>query len=262
MLKTTEIIFRPLSSAGGEEVSGLNLHQEQSDAVKRRLKEACLKHSFLLLRGQDITLDEQLHFGRIFGDILEDSNANIVTSSGELLLHFDHWLISNQPQPMNFTMLYGMQVVTVGGETVLANARAAYQRLPESLKARIEGMQAVHCYDYSYAPGKKIALRMRQADIPPDQPRATHPVVLVHPETGEKILYVSPRNTDRILGLEPEESESLLQELWTYIETPDNVYAHQWQVGDILLWDNHAMLHGRRVFDARQERRLRRLSMI
>jgi taurine dioxygenase len=244
----------------------LDLHQEQDDAVKRRLKEACLEYSFLLVRGQDITLDEQLRFGRIFGDVLEDGSSarkgSFVTSVGELCLHFDHWLISNFPQPIHFTMLYGMKVVPVGGETLFANARTAYQRLPESLKAQIKNMQAVHCYNYSYASSEKIALRIREADIPPDQPRATHPVVRVHPGTGEKTLYVSPRNTQRILGLEPGESEALLQELWTYIENPDSGYAHKWHVGDLLLWDNHALLHGRRDFDSRYERRLRRMCIL
>jgi alpha-ketoglutarate-dependent taurine dioxygenase len=272
-----KITLNPVSTIGGVEVLGVDLRREQVDAVKASLKKACLEYSFVLIRGQDITFDEQFRFGRIFGEILENISSapkgNIaaylseISTEGkrptsDLLLHFDHWLISNFPRPVHFTMLYGMQVVPVGGETVFANARNAYRLLPESVKARIEDMQAVHCYDYSPPRGDTTDVRVREADIPPDQPQARHPVVLVHPFTGERILYVSPRNTDRILGLEPEESETLIKELLAYIEEPGNVYAHRWNVGDLLLWDNHSLLHGRRNFDPRHRRHLRRLSIL
>jgi taurine dioxygenase len=265
-MNTTKIIFRPISPVGGAEVLGLDLRQEQGEVVRHQIREACVRYSFLLIRGQDITSDEQFCFGSIFGEVLEnnysDRAENIVSSGGTLPLHFDHWLISDFPQPMHFTMLYGMKVAAVGGETVLANVRAAYQRLPEPLKAQIEGMQAVHCYDYSDASGEKVGMRVREANIPPGQPCATHPVVLTHPDTGEKILYVSLQNTDRILGLAPQESETLLEELRAYIDNQDNVYVHKWRVHDLIIWDNNAMLHGRRDFDKRYKRHLRRISIL
>lgn len=265
-VKNTEITFRSVSSMGGAQVFGLNLHQEQSVAVKRQLRDACIAHSFLLIRDQDITLEEQFRFGRIFGDVLESDSSHqqgsFVTSSGEIWLHFDHWLTSKSPQPVHFTMLYGMKVVPVGGETVFANGRRAYQLLPALLKDRIESLQALHCYDYSYVPGKKLAMRIREAEIDQDQPRAVYPVVFKHSDTGEKILYVSPRNTDRILDLAPEASEALLEELWSHLTSQGNVYQHRWAIGDLLIWDNHVLLHGRTDFDSKHQRRLRRMCII
>ncbi len=275
-MSTPEIEFHPISPIGGVEVFGIDLRQEQTERVKRRLRTACLRHSFLLIRTQEITLDEQFRFGGIFGKVLENratvrssviSETSTVTTEQrntvtELLFHFDHWLMSNFPQPLHFTMLYGVHVVPDGGETIFANARRAYQHLPRALKIRIADMQAVHCYDYTDTAGKRKGMRIREQDVPADQPRATHPVVLIHPKTRLKLLYVSPSNTDRFLGLASEESEALFQELCKFLEHPENVYAHRWQVGDVLLWDNHALLHGRTAYDVRYKRSLRRLSIL
>ncbi len=264
------ITFRPLSSAGGVEVLGINLCEKQSkDIIKLLLKEACLKHSFLLLRNQDITWEEQFYFGGIFGDILEDAptgqERNIVSSTGELLLHFDHWLIEGYPKPTHFTMLYGIEVVPVGGETILVNVMKAYNDLPVSLKDKIDNMQAIHYYDYSYSPEyeTKASGRVRKASTPSGQPHAIHPVARIHPsDKSKKVLYISPKNTERILGIADEESEVVLQELYTYIEKPEYMYLHKWRVGDVLIWDNHAMLHGRTNYEPQYKRKLRRASIL
>jgi taurine dioxygenase len=265
-MTTSGITFKPISSVGGAEILGLDLHQEPTETVKRCVKNACLEYCFLLLRNQDITLDEQLKFGSVFGNVLENGgaarNGSFVTSTGEVWLHFDHWLISGHPEPVRFTMLYSMKVVPTGGETIFANARLAYQELPDQLKKQIDELRALHCYDYSYGAAKKIELRIREANIDDSQPRAVHPVVIVHPEIEKKVLYVSPRNTDRILGLQAERSEALLQELCAYFMKPDSIYAHRWQVGDLLIWDNYSMLHGRRDFQSEYERKLRRMCIL
>lgn len=88
-------------------------------------------------------------------------------------------------------------------------------------------MQAMHCYDYSDSPSysDKTLSRIREANLPSNQPHAIHQVVRIHPTTGEKILYVSPRNTDRILEITPEKSEELLQKLFIYIENPQYIYT-------------------------------------
>jgi taurine dioxygenase len=258
-----ELSFLPISPAGGAEIIGLDLHNEQVDDVKNQLKKASFEHSFLLLRDQDISSVEQCRYGRIFGKLLEVESikreTNIVATTGELSLHFDHWLIDNYPQPTRYTMLYGMEVPPVRGETLLVNVQRAYQCLPDSLKNQIACLQAVHCYDYTY---ERTPSRVREAEIPPGQPKAIHPLVLDHPDSGEKILYLSPTNTDRILDMSPEKSEALLQELFTYIKHPDNVYAHKWKKGDLLIFDNYAMMHGRKNYDPQYKRQLRRLSMI
>jgi taurine dioxygenase len=138
---------------------------------------------------------------------------------------------------------------------VFASVRRAYKRLPAALKRRLEGLTALHCYNYSTA---KLEMRIRAADLPTGEPCAVHPVVRSHPATGDSTLYVSPRNTDRILELGEEESEDLLEELLRYITAADNLYSHRWSVGDLLIWDNNSVLHGRTAYDAKYRRRLRR----
>ncbi len=241
--------------------------------VARDLRQACLQYGFLIFRGQQINFEEQFRFGEIFGHVLEKRSDPPGPSqrpmtdrpprlTPELLLHFDHWLIAGLPKPLLFTILYAVEATPERGETVFANAKASYNRLPPELKTRIDGLHAVHCYDYSDTAGERLGTRVRESLLPPGQPRATHPLVLIHPTTGERILYVSPGNTDRILGLNEEESEALFQELRKHVEEPANLYAHKWNAGDLLIWDNYSLLHGRKPFNARYPRYLRRLSIL
>lgn len=258
-----ELKFLPISSAGGAEVIGLDLHQEQSESVKNKLKKASLDYAFLLLRNQDISSLEQCRYGRIFGNLLEEEaikrETNIVTTNGDLSLHFDHWLIDNYPHPTRYTMLYGLEVPPAGGETLLVNIQKAYLCLPYFLKTHIANLQALHCYDYTL---ERTPSRIRESEIPPGQPKAIHPIVLNHPESNKESLYISPTNTDRILNMLPDESEALLQILLKYIKRSENIYAHKWRKGDLLIFDNHAMLHGRKDYDLQYKRKLRRLSLI
>lgn len=270
----TDIRFERASDLGGREVLGASLKDCLDDKVVRSLRDACVAHSFLVIRDQQITFEDQLRFGTCFGRVLETDPPTARTHetdidetrrkylASELSLHFDHWLVSGIPQPLRFTMLYALQVTPVGGETVLANTKTAYRRLPTCMKDRIANLHAEHYYDYSEPSGERNPSRIRASEIPPGQPRASHPVVLAHPETGESILYVSPRNTDRVLDVHPEEGEELLQMLFSDIQSPTNVYAHKWRAGDVLVWDNYAMLHGRKEFDYRYPRKLQRLSIL
>lgn len=207
-----------------------------------------------------MSLCEQEAFARLFGTVLGDtSNANFVSSTGEIDLHFDHWLIDGYPQPLNFTNLFAMEVPPEGGATVFASIRRAYRYLPGNLHACIEPLSAVHVYNYSNCNSANGGFRVRAAELPPGQPFAVHPLLRMHPLTSENTLYVSPRNSDRVLGLDEEVSEALLKALFEIVVMPENLYLHVWEPGDLLIWDNHALLHGRRSFDARHRRRLRRL---
>jgi taurine dioxygenase len=258
---------------GGAEVRGVDLRRQVTTIVARNLRQACLQYGFLMFRDQQINFEEQFRFGEVFGHVLEKRSDPLspprrpITDrpprlTSELLLHFDHWLIAGWPKPVLFTTLYAVEVTPEGGETVFANAKASYNRLPPELKTRIDTLQALHCYDYSDTAGERLGTRVRESLLPPGQPSATHPLVLIHPTTGERILYLSPGNTDRILGLNEEESEVLFRELRRYVDEPANLYAHKWSAGDLLIWDNYSLLHGRKPFDARYPRHLRRLSIL
>jgi taurine dioxygenase len=263
----------PLSAVGGAEIEGLDLRNELSEGTQDQLRAAWAQHGLLLLRGQDLTLEDQVRFGRVFGAISSQGEnaaklggvtyvSNVAADGsnprGELTFHIDH---SFYPHPLRGIMLYGIEVPSVGGDTLFANAKLAYQRLPQELKDRIDGLRALHVYDYAYSRGDRQGARIRESEIGADSPRAIHPVVLTHPVTHEKILYVSRRHTDRILDLPEAESEALLDELLTYIYLPDIVHRHVWKAGDLVLWDNLALQHARTDFDPAHKRHLRRVQI-
>ena len=154
------------------------------------------------------------------------------------------------------TMLYSIEIPAAGGNTLFANAYAAYEALPDEVKNRIAGRKAVQVYDY----GGGVLDRKHMV-----QPEAgmsfAHPVARTHPATGRKALYVNRLMTHHIEGLPVEESERLLGVLFDTIERPDFIYEHRWRVGDLLLWDNRCTLHARRDFDPNENRWMRRVTI-
>ena len=145
-----------------------------------------------------------------------------------------------------------MAITTTGGETVFANMYMAYDKLPTSTKRRIDGLQALNIYDYA-ATGR--------VDLDQDISHINHwvhPLVIRHPDTGRKALYVSPLITARVEGVPKDESEALLDELFAYVDDTDIQFDHQWQVGDLAMMDNRCLTHARRDFPAGEPRMLRR----
>ena len=123
-MSATQVVLRPISEAGGAEVFGLDLRDRLDELAKHMLRRACHHYSLLVFRNQTLTWSDQFAFASVFGDVLENpTNASFVTSDGELWLHFDHWLEDLYPAPTQFTMLYGIDVVPEGGETVFASVR-------------------------------------------------------------------------------------------------------------------------------------------
>jgi taurine dioxygenase len=102
---------------------------------------------------------------------------------------------------------------------------------------------------------------MRERDLSPNSPRVVRPLVGRHPRTGRSVLNANEMHTDRVVGLDPDESEALLAEVYAFLYADANVYRHEWQVGDLVLWDNIAVHHGRPAFPTSEERTLQRVVM-
>ena len=133
----------------------------------------------------------------------------------------------------------------------------AYERLPEDVKERLAGLHARHVYDAANDYGTR---RFRLADVP-DGLTAVHPIVLTHPHTGRPILFVNELMTDSIVELPPDRGEALLQQLFAAFDDPDITYRHRWQLGDLVVWDNLALQHGRTEIPVGQRRSLRRVQI-
>ena len=140
-----------------------------------------------------------------------------------------------------------------GGETGFIDQIAAWERLPQALKARIEGLNVLYRYEpdltqakFGTRPDKMIRMASLFAsgrNHPSVQVRAVHPLVYTQAETGKQILHVSPWFADGIEGMENAEGDALLAEVIAHVLSPDLMYFHQWRGDDMLLWDNWRMLH-------------------
>jgi taurine dioxygenase len=268
------IRVRPLSAAIGAEIIGVDLREPLDDATFERILTAWHQHLVILLRDQKLTEEDQVRFAERFGpparihtkqfmqqhpavmlisNIREDGKPIGALPDGEMHFHTDQ---CHQERPAMASMLYAIEIPSKGGNTLFANAYAAYETLPSHLKRRVEGRKAVNAYDYD------SAATIRGGDVSPDAPSYAHPVVRTHPATGRKALYVNRLMTRRIEGLPPQESEELLDRLFDHQERPEFIYEHVWRPGDILMWDNRCTLHARTDFSADERRLLRRVTIL
>ena len=265
--------LRPLSPALGAEISGIDLRDPIDAALKGKLLDAWHEHLIILLRDQVLDEDAQVRFAETFGppakitsgrgfsvrhpsvmlisNIRQDGKPIGALPDGEMQFHTDQ---CHQAVPAKATLLYAMEIPSLGGNTLFANAYAAYATLPADIKARIEGRRALNAYD------KDSTQRTARYDNAASS--CWHPVVRTHPATGRKALYVNRLMTREIEGLPHAESDALLEKLFDHQEQQQFVYEHVWRPGDLLMWDNRCTLHARTDFPAGERRLLRRVTIL
>ncbi len=261
---------RPLAKTLGAEISGIDLSRPLGDDGIAALKQAWLDNKVIAVRGLDLSEDDQLRFCRYFGEIAglkskkSDSQFLFVANrelpdrttavqAGEMMYHIDQCYAET---PSKASTLYSMVIPDVGGNTRFADCEAAYDALDDGTKAKIAGRTALNYFDY------EESATMRVAEIKPTAPQFSHPIVRTHPETGRKGLFVNRQMTMRIDGMEHAESDALLETLFDTLESPENVYEHVWQVGDLVLWDNRCTAHSRTWYDPAKTRLLRRMTIL
>jgi alpha-ketoglutarate-dependent taurine dioxygenase len=160
--------------------------------------------------------------------------------------------------PSDASLFYGEIVPPEGAETMFADATAAYRSLDPALKQRIEGLHAVHSlatlrlWGQRHNPERTRDATGQAAAFPP----VRQPLVRVHPATGAKSLYVCPAVISHVEGLPAEESAALIETLIAHITQPRFVYSHSWHQGDLVIWDNRAVLHTAKLFDHTRYQRL------
>jgi taurine dioxygenase len=273
--RSNVIETRPLSTGLGAEIIGVDVSRPLAQETAKAIVDAWHQHLVVLVRGQSLDEDQQVAFAEIFG-ALNRSHAprrhhskknsavmyvSNIRENGELIgahpdgeMHF-HTDQCHQEQPCSATMLYAMEIPSEGGNTLFANAYAAYEALPTEIKKKLKGRRAVNGYDYSHAEKRGTVLRE-------GVPFASHPVVRTHPVTGRRSLYVNRLMTLFIEGMEPGESEELLTRLFEHQEQSKFVYEHVWTPGDVVLWDNRCTLHARTDFSPAERRLLRRVTIM
>ena len=256
---------RPLSPALGVEVRGLDPRAPMAPDHAGALRDLLRRHHLLLIRGPVLSEAEQVDFARCFGPIshrgawmrtrdsalVSNARPDGVLGDGEMLFHADHTFFRN---PLKALALHALELPSSGGETLFANCVLAYRNLPAALKARIEGRTSVQLFEYGGEYNTRVPLARASAAAL----RATHPLVIVDPDSGERVLFVHPLTTAAISGLDDDETQALLDAVTPYIADPAIGYRHAWRVGDLILWNNITLQHARAPFDARERRTLRR----
>jgi taurine dioxygenase len=250
--------FTPLGDALGVAAEGIDLNQPLDGNTAAALREALLDRLVLCIRGQDLAPAGYRDAMRIFGTPLirrqvtqhpEIEEINIlspaerdVLGDGKPLVNGAWWHTDDSfmAVPCSLTMLYAIEVPAVGGDTQFTNMAAAYAGLPEETKARIAGLKVIHVYESSRA-------RNPVAKRPPEEmakmPPVRHPLVRTHPDTGRKALYMNPNRMEQVEGMERAASDALLDELIEHATQERYQYRHKWRKGDIVVWDNRALMH-------------------
>lgn len=270
--------LRPLSSALGAEVIGLDLRETLPASVVASLRAAWHEHVILLFRGQALSHEQHIAFSRNFGD-LDDHDAIpkfrhpdhpeilLVTnyeSGGKRLAVGRQWHsdLSTTVRPAKGSLLYCSVLPPVGGDTMFANMYRAWDTLSPGMQSMLEGRWALH--DMAVARETRMNRTTEElADIRRRNPPVYQPVVRRHDESGRNALYVSEMTTVRFEDMTEEESAGLLQFLYQHSVQPENVYRHQWKVGDLVMWDNRSAMHiALADYDQTQARRLYRTTLL
>ena len=189
----------------------------------------------------------------VVSNVIENGVPIGSLGAGEAMWHTD---MSYLEIPPKASMLYALEVPAAGGDTYFCNMYRAYESLPDPLKQRIAGLSLKH--DGTYNSGGYVRQGVTAVDDPVTSPGAYHPLVCRHPETGRRALYLGRRRNAYIGGLPLAESESLLDELWSYATRDEFTWHNEWQAGDVVLWDNRCTMHRRDPFDPSSRRILHR----
>ena len=251
----------PLSDALGAEVADVDWTQPVSDTTVSAIKDAFLTHHLVCLRSEPLTPAAFAQVSRYFGEpqiqllrnmrVGEVPEVSVFNSTYKKAedkpadLLFDrrsgwHTDDSYFAVPAKVTLLQALEIPKHGGETRFCNARAAYEDLSTDMKARLDGLRAVHSYDTMRAPARAMKRTKEEAEETPD---VVHPLIRTHDETGQKAIYFNSNRTDRILEMEREASDALLDQIHTHMTQQQYQYHHAWRVGDVLMWDNRSVTH-------------------
>ncbi len=251
----------PLSEALGAEVTGPDWAQPLDSRTVAALEAAFLEFHLLCLRSETLTSLAFLGLARQLGtpqtqliaegrqadapevSRLETTYRSMADKPDDMRsVRLSGWHTDDSyfPVPAKATLLQSLAIPDSGGQTRFANMQTAYRDLPEEMKARIEGLRAVHRYDTRRAKAPPIELtREEEAETQ----EAVHPLARRHEDTGETAIYFNANRTDRIVGMSAAESDSLLDQLDRHTIQPKYQYHHTWRVGDILIWDNRCLIH-------------------
>lgn len=256
---------RELMPGFGVEVMGVDAAHADEE-TQAFLVECFQNHGALLLRGQDMTPEDMIAFGSIFGDLEDHTQvkfrmpgypkiyllSNRDVNGKPIGSHRDgvgwHTDYSYKEKPVMCTMLYSIDVPEEGGDTLLADLCAAHDALSAERKAELDPLILHHSYKY-FMETREFGQEKISAELEAENPDVFHPLIRTHPADGRKALWVSTGTVKEIVGMPQDESLKLIDELIEFVTQDRFVFRHKWQKGDILVWDNRCTLHTGSLFD-------------
>lgn len=231
------------------------------------LREALDRHGLLVFRGADPEPTAQVALLEAFGPPLIENDSGRayqfvsntheegILGNARFSFHSDHAFM---PDPIDVISLQAIELPASGTRTHFVNALLAARELPDRLRRPIAEGRARHIIDPS---ADSDAIASDGPALPDGLPHAIHPILMPHPSSGESILYVSEQQTDRIEGLDPPAGKALLDALFEHLYADAYRYSHDWQPGDLVVWDNRALQHAREAIGPTERRTLRRVSV-
>jgi taurine dioxygenase len=255
---SANLSVRRVAGALGAEISGVDLGQDLSYATIAAIRQALLDHQVIFFRDQALTPEQQVAFGRRFGPL------NIHPYVAGMAGHPEVMEVIKEPQDrINFgggwhsdmsflerpaigSILYAVETPEFGGDTLFASQAAAFEALSPGLQRTLEGLNAVHSASREYSSTghsarKRASMAIAEADGLVGE--YVHPMVLAHPETGRKALYVNPAFTLKIEGWKTSESKALLDYLFQHCRYEGFTCRFNWAPGSVAFWDNRSVWH-------------------
>ena len=254
---TVELDVRPMSGHIGAEVFGVDLSRPLDPAVVAEVRATLLRWKVVFFRDQDLTQDQHVAFGRYFGNVTPahptlpaafPDHPEILLLDNQKYANDDqtiesrwHTDVTFVPNPPMASILRGVVVPPYGGDTQFTNLVVAFEKLSAPIRDLIDGLHAVHHNVLPLARGEmpaEMAKIFNSTDI-----RSVHPMVRVHPETGERAIFVNPNFTSHVVELSRKEGRHLLAMLYEQISSPEYTCRFRWAPGSIAFWDNRATAH-------------------
>ncbi|MEA2731611.1 MAG: taurine dioxygenase [Acetobacteraceae bacterium] len=262
-MQGNSIQIRPVGGAVGAEMTGVDLSEPLPVQARDTIRKALADRGVVFFRDQSLTPEQHIGLARQFGEI--NVNRFFAQADGypEIALvakepqhtknigggwHTDH---SYDQSPALGSILYAREVPPIGGDTLFSSMYAAYDALSDGLKQTLGGLRAVHSSRHVFGVVRDDRFRNAEAAVQD----AVHPVVITHPDSGQKALYVNPGFTVRIDGWTDDESKPLLEFLYSHAARPEFTCRFVWRNGSVAFWDNRSTWHYA-LNDYQGERRL------
>jgi len=271
----------PLTLHIGAEIRGVDLSRPLSVEQTRAVRDAFLKWKVVFFRGQNLDHSQHVALARQFGEptighavfghvdgfpeiysVAKNRTANEKYDAMMVTPWYGwHTDVTAAVNPPCASILRGVTIPPYGGDTVWTNLVVAYQGLSPVMRGIVDGLRGIHAFEPR---GDGKAGGSYNEKVKRRALRSEHPLVSVHPETGERVLFASPSFLKSIVGLTPRESHKMLEMLWEHVIRPEYTVRFKWNPGDIAFWDNRSTAHlaPRDIFQSDFDRQLYRITLV